>query len=60
MDLLNACKRSREREIEAVILKNRNGRTGGKVGFIYHALFNHFGNDTDFKPENESDFNPFE
>ena len=30
------------RDIELVILKNRNGRTGGKVYFRYYAWFNYF------------------
>lgn len=30
------------REIELVILKNRNGRTGAKIAFRYYPLFNYF------------------
>ena len=30
------------REVEAVILKNRNGRTSGKIGFDFYAMFNYF------------------
>ena len=30
------------REVEAVILKNRNGKVGEKVPFRYSAMFNHF------------------
>lgn len=30
------------REVEAVILKNRNGRTGGKIGYNFYAMFNYF------------------
>lgn len=30
------------REVEAVILKNRNGRVGEKVAFRYSAMFNYF------------------
>ena len=30
------------RNIEAVILKNRNGRTGDKIAFEYKPMFNHF------------------
>lgn len=37
-----AAKRKDPREIELVILKNRNGRTGEKVAFSYYALFNYF------------------
>ncbi len=45
--------RSEERSVEAVILKNRNGRTGGKVGFSYYSLFNCFEQDYGFSPVNE-------
>lgn len=30
------------REVELVILKNRNGKTGGKIAYKYYALFNYF------------------
>lgn len=30
------------REVELVILKNRNGRTGDKIAFSYYPLFNYF------------------
>ena len=30
------------REIEAIVLKNRNGRTGGKIGYKYYSMFNYF------------------
>lgn len=36
------CKANKVRDIEAVILKNRNGATGGRVSFKYNSLFNHF------------------
>ena len=39
---LDSCKASETREIEAVILKNRNGRTGGKIQLSYSAMFNYF------------------
>lgn len=48
--LVKECKSSDERSIEAVILKNRNGKTGGKVKFIYYSLFNCF------EPDFRSDF----
>ncbi len=35
-------KRQNPREIELVILKNRNGRTGDKISFKYYPLFNYF------------------
>jgi replicative DNA helicase len=31
-----------EREIEAVILKNRNGRTGGRCNFYYYPAYDLF------------------
>ena len=46
--LVKKCKASEQRSIEAVILKNRNGRTGGKVGFDYYSLFNCFKQDYGF------------
>lgn len=39
---VDAAKAATPRRIEAVILKNRSGRTGGKVLFEYDAAFNHF------------------
>ncbi len=57
-ELIKKCKRSEERDIELVILKNRNGRTGGKVDFTYYSLFNCFEQNNDFyKVDNDS--NPF-
>ena len=38
----NKEKRKNPREIELVILKNRNGQTGEKIGFKYYPLFNYF------------------
>ena len=49
-ELVDKCKRSDVREVEAVILKNRNGKTGGKVGFKYHTLFNYFEKDNTYNP----------
>lgn len=31
-----------EREIQCVVLKNRYGRTGGKITYTYNPCFNHF------------------
>lgn len=42
---LDDCKASARREVEAVILKNRNGKTGGKVTLKYSAMFNYFEED---------------
>lgn len=41
-ETLDKCKASNVRQLEAVILKNRNGKTGGKITFAYSAMFNHF------------------
>ena len=38
----NEAKKKSPREIELVILKNRNGRTGDKLGYRYYPLFNYF------------------
>jgi len=40
--LVKKCKSDRERKVEVVVLKNRNGRTGGKISFTYYSLFNYF------------------
>ncbi len=40
-DVQEALRRN-PREIELVILKNRNGRTGGKIEFDYYPMFNYF------------------
>jgi len=47
--LMKNCKLSEERKVEIVILKNRNGRTGGKVGFKYYSLFNYFEQDYNYE-----------
>ena len=39
---LNEARRKDPREIELVILKSRNGRTGDKLGYYYHPLFNYY------------------
>lgn len=40
--IVSNCKLQEVRPIEAVILKNRNGATGGKVYFNYYASFNYY------------------
>lgn len=45
LETIESCKRSRERLIEAVILKNRSGETGGRVGFEFNAAYNYFVDD---------------
>ena len=52
--LVKKCKSSEDRNVEAVILKNRNGRTGGKVGFSYNSLFNSFSQNYGFIEIDES------
>ena len=37
-----AAKRKDPREIELVILKNRNGATGNKINMEFYPLFNYF------------------
>lgn len=39
---VNEAKKQSPRQIELVILKNRNGATGGKISFKYYPLFNYF------------------
>lgn len=49
--LTELCKTSPVRKIEVKILKNRNGSTGGRVGFDYRAQFNLFDEDKYYKPK---------
>ena len=39
---IDAAKRQEPRQIEVVVLKNRNGRTGGKLRFSFYAAYNCF------------------
>lgn len=39
---VNEAKNKNPREIELIILKNRNGATGGKLNFDYYPMFNYF------------------
>lgn len=55
-ETVKRCKQSEQREIEAVILKNRNGATGGKIAFDYYTLFNYFVEKTDNKTRNTSGY----
>ena len=43
------------REVEAVVLKNRNGKTGGKTGFHFYAMFNYFA-ETNHTPTDKNIF----
>ena len=38
----NMAKSRNPREVELVVLKNRNGATGGKISFEYYPMFNYF------------------
>lgn len=40
--LYDECKAGKIRSLEAVILKNRNGKTNGKIDFMYNPMFNYF------------------
>ena len=44
---IDQAKSKNPREVEAVILKNRNGRTGGKIEFDFYAMFNYFAESDD-------------
>ena len=39
---VDAAKSKEPREMEVCILKNRNGKTGGKIDFEYYPKFNYF------------------
>lgn len=39
---VNTAKNKNPREVELIILKNRNGATGGKLSFEYYPMFNYF------------------
>ena len=39
---VNEAKRKSPREIELVVLKNRNGQTGDKITYSYYPMFNYF------------------
>ncbi len=51
---IDQAKSKNPREVEAVILKNRNGRTGGKIGFDFYAMFNYFA-ESDAAPMSSED-----
>lgn len=50
---INEAKRKDPRQVEAVILKNRNGRTGDTIPFDYYPAFNYFteGKQKEAKPQ---------
>ena len=39
---VNEAKDKNPREVELIILKNRNGRTGSKITYEYYPMFNYF------------------
>ena len=51
---IDQAKSKNPREVEAVILKNRNGRTGGRIGFDFYAMFNYFA-ESDATPAQSDD-----
>ena len=52
IEVFNKCKHSKSRDIQLLILKNRNGALQDTT-FKYHTLFNCFIGETDFKPISE-------
>jgi replicative DNA helicase len=54
---INVAKNQSPREIELVVLKNRNGITGDKLGFYYHPAYNYY-HETEFDDGHSSDFSP--
>lgn len=56
---INKAKQADPRGVEAVILKNRNGRTGDVLGFNYSPAFNLFtGDDNQLPPFNADETTP--
>lgn len=54
---IDACKKSEDRDVEMKVLKNRNGKTNGTIGFIFHSLFNSFEQDESYTTD--SGFIPY-
>lgn len=52
-EVLDKCKESDVRHVELVVLKNRNGKARGRVGFTYYSLFNYFEVDYNYRPHKE-------
>ena len=48
---VDEAKAKHPREIEAVILKNRNGVTGKKISYNYYTMFNYFSEGGIVEPE---------
>ena len=51
---VDTAKSNDPREVEAIILKNRNGRTGGKIGYNFYAMFNYFAETGEIAKEKSS------
>ena len=58
--LVNACKRAEVRSVEVRVLKNRNGKTGGRVGFDYYSLFNCLKQDYGFEVLSDDEDTPWD
>ncbi len=52
---IQQCKEHAIRNVELKILKNRNGRTGNKIGLRYYAMFNCFTRDESYVQQAISD-----
>ena len=60
MKLVSECKRAEVRSVEVKVLKNRNGKTGGRVGFDYYSLFNCLKQDYGFEVLSDDEDTPWD
>lgn len=65
--ITSQCIKSPVRDVEVKVLKNRNGETGGRIGFVYRPKYNLFEEVANYKPKEDlpldddlSDFLPFD
>lgn len=58
--LVSECKRAEVRSVEVRVLKNRNGKTGGRVGFDYYSLFNCLKQDYGFEVLSDDEDTPWD
>lgn len=58
--LVSECKRAEVRSVEVKVLKNRNGKTGGRVGFDYYSLFNCLKQDYGFEVLSDDEDTPWD
>lgn len=61
---VDECKKEEKRAVELVILKNRNGKTGGRFYYDYYSLFNCFketegGADQSKAEQQQGSFSPY-